>query len=234
MAYTASFTLTATGGGCEGTKKLDWSRSDLMEHFTPSPRSVCDRSHRAARCASSSVPKATNAVRFTSGFTDTRPAPSGDPSKRCRSSSSDTPSGRSWRISVFLLGLRFGRTSNLSASRITLPHLPAASSRHATPTLLPSAAMRGWPGRTHREISICGLMCCWMKASLMSVSLVKSSSSLSSTASTRSDSSACGAGGGCSCAPSMPSSGIVGLCHTEPCKRWTSSRPPRQGPPFTP
>mmetsp|Transcript_85658 Transcript_85658/g.183604 ORF Transcript_85658/g.183604 Transcript_85658/m.183604 type:complete len:242 (-) Transcript_85658:69-794(-) len=178
----ADASAVTTGAGTPGVagKKLRRKCSDFTAHFMAAPRSFCDRSHKAAFCAASSVSKATKAVRFTSGFTEVSASPSGDDAKSSWSSSvraaCEISFGRSWRMRVFLLALITGRTRSWPSSTESFSDCCAAVMSVATSTSGPSSAMSRWPPKMQSGMNIWAFMCCWMKTSSDTFSFESSSS----------------------------------------------------------
>mmetsp|Transcript_69986 Transcript_69986/g.167140 ORF Transcript_69986/g.167140 Transcript_69986/m.167140 type:complete len:211 (-) Transcript_69986:13-645(-) len=166
--------------GCIG-KKLRRNCSDLMEHFTPFPRSFWDLSHKAASVASMSDLKATKAVLLTSGLIDTRDSAAGHFSNKLCSSSSAIASGRSWRMTVFRLLFKMGLICILSLSTMTCSERSAASKRVAMSTICPISSNCWWPARIGIGICICESMFIWMKQSSCRLSRDSRNSNFSRT-----------------------------------------------------
>mmetsp|Transcript_2874 Transcript_2874/g.8130 ORF Transcript_2874/g.8130 Transcript_2874/m.8130 type:complete len:249 (+) Transcript_2874:650-1396(+) len=158
-------------------KKLLMAFSVFTAHLMLSPRNFCDRSHNAAVCADSSLLKLTNAVWFTSGFTEHKLSSSEQSAKSPRNSSSITPSGKSCKINVFLLFFIAGLINMLSTSTSKWSDCCAAASNVSMfAEAGPNFVMLWCAARMQIGMYICASMCCCINASSAKLDFEKRSS----------------------------------------------------------
>mmetsp|Transcript_27607 Transcript_27607/g.60117 ORF Transcript_27607/g.60117 Transcript_27607/m.60117 type:complete len:255 (+) Transcript_27607:529-1293(+) len=152
------------GGSPGGTKPILWLTgkklrrkcSDLIAAFTGFPLKVCDLSHKTTSWAPSSTLNFTNQVLFTSGLTLTTLSAKGPADNSCTISSSVVPSGKSRRMTTFLLDLSTGRTIVFCSS--TPRRLDFAAAAATCSFVAPKICNRSCKSKTEMGMYICGFI----------------------------------------------------------------------------